>query len=737
MEPSSTWQPQRIEPALLRRVLARLGLDANGPALDEACARCSRELPQLQPAEWLRQVLLQAGLKGVTPLQLGWRRFDQRRLPALVWHETQWWLAERAPSGEIGLTDAAGATRTCAQEDLQDALVLWLRVPSASATAPADAVHGNLAARLVWTELFREPGWLAKVMLATVLVNVLAVATSLFAMQVYDRVVPTLAYATLSTLVAGMALILVLDWALKTSRARILDSVSCAVDKRVSQHVFEHLLHLQLDLQPRSLGTLAAQVGGLDAVRQFFTSGVVFALVDLPFALLFLAFIGLLGGAVGWVYALLLPVALLLGWATQRRLRRLMQQQLVRSNERQGLLVDAIRGAESIRAGNAGWRFAEEWQAITASIDAYGIRQKAIANFSSVSTGSLSTAAYVAAVVVGVWQIEAGLLTMGGLVACSILGGRIIAPVAQSVQYLAQWQQVAQALQMVHRVLALAGERRPGQQLLLPDTPPATVDVEKLRFAYPESPVQQVDIGRLAFRAGERVLLLGPVGCGKSTLLKVLAGLYRPSEGRVRLGDADLWEIDPQAVASQVGYLPQTVHLFKGTLRSNLMLSGTASDSQLLRVVRELGVDDIAAASPLGLDLPISEGGEGLSGGQRQLVALARLVLCAPRVWLLDEPTAALDGESETRVWQQLEAALDPADILIVATHRPMPALKLATRVLVMQQGAVVADGPPQQVLPQRAAQMAAQTAAQTAVRQPPPAAGRPPVQQRGVLDVV
>ena len=637
-----------------------------------------------------------------------WRRFDQRRLPALVWHLGGWHLAERSPSGDIVLGDANGATQTCPQEDLADALVVWLRAPAPATTGAVDAVVGNLAARLVWKELFREPGWVAKVMVATVLVNLLAIATSIFAMQVYDRVVPTLAYATLTTLVVGMGLILVLDWVLKITRARILDSLSCAVDKRVSQQVFEHLLHLQLDAQPRSLGTLAAQVGSLDAVRQFFSSSVVFALVDLPFALLFLGLIAIIGGAVGWVYTALLPVALLLGFVTQRRLRALMRQQMLRSHERQGLLVDAIRGAESIRAGNASWRFAQDWQAITASIDGYSLRQKAISNLSSVSTASLSTAAYVAAVVVGVWQIEAGLLTMGGLIACSILGGRIISPMAQSVQYMTQWQQVSQALQMVHRVLALVPERRPGQHLLLPDELPRSVAVEKLRFAYPESPVQQVDIPQLQFKAGERVLLVGPVGCGKSTLLKLLAGLYRPTEGRVRLGDADLWEVDPQAVASQVGFLPQTVHLFKGTLRSNLMLSGTASDSQLLKVVRELGVDAIAAASPLGLDLPISEGGEGLSGGQRQLVALARLMLCAPRVWLLDEPTAALDGESEARVWRMLEAALDPADILIVATHRPLQALKLATRVIVVQQGAVQDDGPPSRVLPSLVARTAA-----------------------------
>ncbi|RYY63448.1 MAG: ATP-binding cassette domain-containing protein, partial [Comamonadaceae bacterium] len=229
----------------------------------------------------------------------------------------------------------------------------------------------------------------------------------------------------------------------------------------------------------------------------------------------------------------------------------------------------------------------------------------------------------------------------------------------------------------------------------------------------PESPVQQVDLERLTLRAGERVLLLGPVGCGKSTLLKLLAGLYRPAEGRVRLGDADLWETDPQVVASHVGYLPQAVHLFKGSLRSNLMLAGTATDSQLLRVVRDLGVDAIAAASPLGMDLAISEGGEGLSGGQRQLVALARVVMSAPRIWLLDEPTASLDGDSEARVWGVLKDALGPEDILVVATHRPMAAMQLATRAIVMQHGRITRDGRPDTVLPQMMARTAPGAVAQ------------------------
>ncbi len=709
---------------LLQRLLHQLGVVCALDRLEAAYAKAAEILPTgVQPGEGVRHILAQAQIKGTQSIQLGWRRFDLRRLPALVRHDGAWYLAERLHQDAVDLIDTQGQAQTLPEAELQQDLVLWLRPPVQRSKSRTPALKGNRAARMVWGELFREPGWVAKVLVATLIINLIAVATSLFAMQVYDRVVPTLAYATLTTLVVGMVLIAVLDWALKTLRARILDSVSVEVDKRVSQQVFDHLLHLRLDLQPRSLGTLAAQVGGLESVRQFISAGVIFSLIDLPFALMFIVFIAVIGGKVGWVYAALFPVALLLGLTSQWRLRDLMRQQLMRQNERQGVLVDAIRGAESIRAGNATWRFSEEWQAMTASIDGYSIQQKAINNFTTVTTGSLSNLAYVAAVVVGVWQIEGGLLSMGGLIACSILGGRVIAPVAQGVQYLAQWQGVSQSLVMVNQVLSLDLERRADQTLLLPEEAPGSLELEKVKYAYPESPVQQVNVERLNLRSGERVLLIGPVGCGKSTLLKVLAGLYPPHEGRVRLGNADLWEVDPQVVASQLGYLPQGVHLFKGTLKSNLALSGTTGDSRLLKITRDLGVDAIAATSPLGMGLPISEGGEGLSGGQRQLVALARVVMAQPRIWLLDEPTASLDQESETRVWQVLQDNLQPDDILVVATHRPMQAMKLANRVIVMQQGEIVRDGRPQDVLPQL---MARAVAAPVPVPAMPAQAGGP-----------
>lgn len=687
-----------IAPEVLGFLLKKLQVKFRKGALYRSANRTQDGMSDLVPAERLNQVLAQAKLPRVQVAQLNWQRMDLRRLPALVWFDAQWQLVERVENDQVCLTNAQGQQQTLDESELYGTAVLWLRTPPDRQAQAKE--HGNIAAKMVWRALFKERSWLFNVAVATVIINFLAVGTSIFAMQVYDRVVPTLAYATLTTLMVGMAIILGLDWLLKIIRAKILDSVASEVDKRISQDVFDHVMHLQLDKQPRSLGTLSAQISGLDSVRQFFSSGIVFGLIDLPFILMFIGFIAMIGGVVAYVYVLLLPVALLLALYAQWKLRKLLKEQLMRTNERQGLLVDAIQGAESIRASNATWRFSEEWQGITHTISSYNLQNKAISNFSNTSTATLSQAAYVIAIGVGVLQIEQGNLTMGGLIACTILGGRVIGPVAQGVRTLTMWQNVSQSMEMVNQVLYIETERQPGQNLLMPTEPPSTISLEKVRFSYPNSPVQKLDIEALSFNAGDRVLLLGPIGCGKSTLLKAMAGLYRPAEGRIRLGNADLWEMDPQIVSTQIGYLPQSAQLFKGTLRNNLALSGAVTDDRLLEVIEALGIDSIAADSPQGIDHEITEGGAGLSIGQRQLVALARVIVEQPRIWLLDEPTASLDTDSEKQVIGALEKFVRPQDIVLIVTHRPLLMREFANRVIVMQQGKITRDGSPEQILP-------------------------------------
>lgn len=679
-------------------LLEKLNVPVGKGGLFNALAETEKASPAAPLLMKVNAAIQQAKVTGIQTLTLRWNKMDQRRLPALVWHNEKWWLVEKDDGVILG-ADYQGKTKTLTDEELQPSLVLWVRTANSEKSAAEGGVHGSKAVKLVLGELFKTKAWIRDVALATVTINFIAVATSLFAMQVYDRVVPTLAYSTLWTLVGGMAIITGLDWLLKLIRNRIVDSLSCTVDRAVSQKVFEHVMHLRLDTRPQSLGTLAAQVSGLEQVRQFFSSGVIFGLVDMPFAILFIVFISVIGGNVALVYSVLFVVALVLGVITQARLRRLTKEQMARSNERQGMLVDVIRGTESIRASGSGWRFAEQWQEITDSISGYSIQQKDINNRAMNTVGTLSTVAYVAAIVVGVHEIESGNLTMGAMIACSILGGKIIAPVGRGVQYLAQWQSVTQSISMVDSVLELDSERSSEQKLLVPDQQAKSIELKDVRFSFPESPILQLKISDLKLKAGDRVMLVGSIGSGKSTLLKMLAGQYKPTEGRVKLGDADLWETDPNVVNDQLGYLPQNVHLFKGTLRSNLALSGAVSDSSILRVSEEIGIDKIAASNPRGLDLNISEGGNGVSGGQKQIIGLGRVFLSQPNIWLLDEPTASLDQESDRKVLDAINSRMKPDDILVLSTHRTGMATKMVNRVIVMEGGEIVDDGAPELVI--------------------------------------
>lgn len=685
-----------IEAPVLGRLLATGGLAVSPGVLQEACRTAQPEGEACTPAERVSRILLAARLKGVKVAQLPWERLDHRHLPVLVLSGGRWQLAERDAEGGIALTAADGTVTPVDSVALSDSIVLWLRSERAE-TGAAELLQSS-ASRLLVRELLKEKRWLVEVMVATVIVNLLAVATSLFSMQVYDRVVPTFAYSTLVAMVVGMSIMVLLDWVLKTLRARILDDVAKRVDISLSAELFEHVLDLRLDKRPRSLGSLAAQMNGLETVRNFFSSTIVFAMTDLPFGLAFVALIAVIGGTVSLVYVVLLPLSLLLGGLAQGRLRSLARLEIQRGHERHGLLVDALQGAETIQSSGSGWRFSEMWRAITVTMAGYALKSKLITSLTTTTTATLGTIGYVAAVVVGVLQIEAGHLTTGGLIACTILGGKVIGPISQSVGILVQWQHVRESLEMVNRLLGLETSRPAGKNLLVPATLPDRLEMEGVRFAYPNTPVVRLQLAHLTFNPGDRVVLMGPNGCGKSTLLKVAAGLYKAPEGQVRLGGADVWELDPQVLNERLGYLPQDVHLFKGSLKSNLALAGGISDARLLEVAELLGIDKMAADNPRSMDMEISEGGQGLSGGQRQLAALARIFLAGPRIWLLDEPSASLDMESEERVLKAILSRTRPTDIVVIATHRPR-LLALANRLIVMRRGQIVADGAPNDVM--------------------------------------
>jgi ATP-binding cassette subfamily C protein LapB len=689
-------QSVSISPLVLGTLLKKNGIPVSPGALAKACHTFQPEGARLRPAERLMGILTGLELRHLRVCQLRWNRMDRRQLPAMVFHNNQWVYVAQGENDSVTLTPPVGPAFKMPARELSQAPVLWFRGPTER--PHAGEVMKSGATALLMHEIWKDKRWFFEVLLATIVINILAVASSLFALQVYDRVVPTFAYTTLTALAVCMAIIVGLDWALKFIRARITDSLAQQADLSISQKLFEHILKLRLDTRPGSTGSLAAHMRGLEQARNFFSSSIVFFMTDLPFCFFFLAVIYVIGGKVSLVYSALLPIALILGWTAQWRLRRLAKREVQKGQERHGLLLDSIQGSETIKATGSAWRFSDDWKQLTRTLADYGFKSKSITSTTVISTGSLGTIGYVGALSVGVTCVEQGLLTTGGMIACAILGGRIIAPVAQSIRFMVQWEHVREGLSMVNRLLAMETDRREDQETLFPDYLPDVVELEDVRFSYPSSPMVCIDIPSLSFKAGDRALILGPNGCGKSTFLKILAGLYKSSEGQVRLGNVDISELSVQIINERVGYLPQEVHLFKGSLKTNMALGGGIMDAGMVEVAKLLGIDRVAAENPRSMDLEIFEGGGGLSGGQKHLVALSRLFLARPRVWLLDEPSAFLDLESENRVMNALTKWIRPTDILIIATHRPRLS-NMANRVLVMRRGRIMADGKPDEVI--------------------------------------
>ena len=678
-----------ISACALRRLLALQGKQCSLAELTLALKQCGepRFAGGREALAALAGTLARLGTPGA---RLAATRADMLReghLPALVEYEGRAWVL-RAIRGHRRVIDSGdGTTQEVDEESLADAYAVWLDPGEPTAASPRSAAHQLLAGALA-----ARGRLLAEVAIATVLTSLLAVATSFFALQVYDRVVPSFAYATLHALAGIVGVLIAFDGLLRLARARLLDRVSCEVDEELSMAVFRALTQARLDSFPRAVGSLAAQVAGLEAARGFFTSTVLFTIAELPFALLFIGIIALIAGPLAWIYGAVAAGALAAALIAYARLNSISRRQLERGYRRNGLLVESIEGAETLRACGAAWRFAARWRDATIDIASMGLRTRSAMVGAATAAQVLSSAAYVGVVVFGVYLIEGGSLTVGGLIACSMLGSRIIGPIASAVSLITQAQQAAQSLSAVDGVLALPAEQPAGAEPLSPAGLGHDLVLEGARFFYDRVPLPQVDVPILRIAEGERVVLIGPPGSGKSTLLRLLSGLYRCSEGRVLLGGVDLSLLGPEFVRARIGFLPQDVKLFRGSLRDNLDLEACAPDDALIAAVRELGLDTLVRDHPQGLDRPIAEGGSGLSGGQRQLAGIARLLLRRPKLWLLDEPTGALDRGFESCALGAVARALGPRDTLVIATHKPA-AIALATRIVVMQHGRIVRDG--------------------------------------------
>lgn len=555
------------------------------------------------------------------------------------------------------------------------------------------------AMRLVRDAMWARKGVFIDAVLATGLVTLLALATSLYAMQVFDRVIPNQGFQTLWVLTVGVALSVCLEFLLKQVRSYSIDKACNAIDHQLSEWFFNRMLGIRMEARPASVGTLASQIKGFEMVRGVLASTSLFVIADVPFSIFFIVVIALVGGWVVVVPLIALPIALVAGLMFQGVIQRHTRENLSASNRKAGLLVEAVDGAEALKANSAEWMIQARWNKLVAETSH---AEQSIRNYSSLSqntTVGLQQLGYIALMAVGAYFVTENQLTMGALLACSIIGNRAMMPIVQLPGVMVQWALARAAIEGLEQVINLPNEADEAHQVLTPQSLEGGFRFERMRFAYGMAQRMALEVERLEIKPGERVGLVGAIGSGKSTLLKLASGMYRPAEGKAFLGGMDMALLAPLVVRENIGYLPQEVRLFSGSLRDNLLMGlPDPGEDAVLEAARRTGLIDLIMGQPKGLALEITEGGRGVSGGQKQLIALTRLLLARPKVWLLDEPTGAMDSVSEARVVGLLRELAAEGVTLVVTTHKTA-LLPLLDRLIVLQGGRLLLDGPRDAVL--------------------------------------
>lgn len=560
--------------------------------------------------------------------------------------------------------------------------------------------HGFASAIDVFRDaVFKRKSTLVLATVATIVVNLIALATSIFSMQVYDRVVPRGAFSTLWVLSAGTLVALFFDFFIRVIRAKILEQEAAKIDTEVSEYFFAKANDVRLDARPPSIGTMAAQLRSLDQVRSLMSSAVLFVFADLPFALFFIYVVYQLGGLVASVMIVSFPLAIIIALIFARMIRDDTYKSQVSGNRKNGLLVEALDAAETIKVNRGQWWMMARWTALLDEVHLTELPVRYRQAIASNLFGTIQQVSYVLLIVVGAYLVYEQSMTMGALIACTILAGRINGPlVAQLPNLLVQWSYARTSLDMLDSIMKLPVDRPVGMDQLRPRSLSPRLLMKDVAFAYPGARTGTAVPG-LEIKTGERVALIGGIGSGKSTLLKLMAGLYAPAQGSILIDGLDIGQVAEDVLRSHIGYLPQDYRLVNGTLRDNLLLGLTdPGDDAIMSVAAELGLSGLIAGHPMGVDLPIAEGGRGLSGGQRVLTGLTRVMLAQPKLWLLDEPTSNLDVDTELRVLKAITARLTSEDTLVMVTHK-LSLLNLVQRVIVMANGQIVMSGPTAEVV--------------------------------------
>jgi len=537
-----------------------------------------------------------------------------------------------------------------------------------------------------------------KVGIAAVLTNVFALVTSLYSMSVYNRIVPNNATDSLIALTIGVGIVLVFDFILRMLRGYFIDVAGREVDAKLGSAVFDTLVGMRLANKQGSSGAFAGLLREFETLRDFFASATIIALVDVPFILLFLVVIALIGGPLALVPLLMVPLVIGSALLVQPGLDRLAGTSLGLGFSKQGVMVETIGGLETVKATAAGAMLRRRWQVAVDEAADLALRSRLLSAFAANVAASAQQIVYIGVVLWGVFLIADGTLTSGSLIAVSILAGRCVSPLGQVAGLLTRLSGTRAAYARLDAFMSAGGELADDATPVRRNRLEGRITFKNVVFHYPGTTTRVLDNVSFDIEPGEKVAIVGRVGSGKSTIARLVLGLYQPSEGQVLIDGADVRQLHPDDLRRNIGSVLQDVTLFSGSIRDNIGLGDAAvDDEELLRLAKLSGTHDFVGQIANGFDLKLADRGEGLSGGQRQSIAIARALANRPPIVILDEPTSAMDSQSENGLVARLQVEMTDRTLLVV-THRT-PMLKLVDRIIILNAGKIAAQGPRDDVL--------------------------------------
>lgn len=538
----------------------------------------------------------------------------------------------------------------------------------------------------------------SEVLVASFFINIFAIGSSLFVMNVYDRVVPNNAIDTLTVLAIGILIVFCFDFLMKMLRGYFIDIAAKKTDVILSSRIFEQMMGVRMEARPESVGNFANNMQQFDSFRDFFTSTTISALIDLPFVIFFIMIVYMIGGYVAIVPLIAVPLVISMGLIIQMPLNKIVKESYRYSGQKHAMLIESLSGVETVKTMSAEGVLQKKWE------HAVGMSAKLGTKIRSLSLTAVSFSTWVQqvagvfVVILGVNRISDGDMTMGALIACTILTGRALAPLAQVAGLLTRYHQSTAALQSLDNIMKMPTERVKGKTPLHRPVLYGDMEFKNVVFNYPNQEVPALNEVSFHITPGEKIGIIGRIGSGKTTIEKLILGLYKSTNGSILLDGTEISQLDPSSIRRNIGYVPQDIVLFYGSVKDNITFSAPfADDNSILRAAKISGVTDFVARHPKGFDMPVGERGDKLSGGQRQAVAIARAMIMDPPIMVLDEPTNMMDNRTEELFKTQLtEIAKDKT--LILVTHKGS-LLSLVDRLILMDNGKIIADGPRDLVL--------------------------------------